>query len=32
MAQFLHGKKFHSLADVEVVVEEFWLPGNQGIG
>jgi hypothetical protein len=24
MAQFLHGKKFHSVADVEVVVQEFF--------
>jgi hypothetical protein len=26
MAQFLHGKKFQSVADVEVAVEEFLLP------
>jgi hypothetical protein len=24
MAQFLHGKKFQSLADVEVAIEEFF--------
>jgi hypothetical protein len=33
MAQFLHGKMFQSVADVEVAVEEFFaLPGIQGIG
>jgi hypothetical protein len=39
MAQFLHVKKFQSVADVEVAVEEFFaskdkvvLPGIQGIG
>jgi hypothetical protein len=26
MAQFLRGKKFQSVADVEVAVEEFLLP------
>jgi hypothetical protein len=26
MAQFLCGKKFQSVADVEVAVEEFFLP------
>jgi histone-lysine N-methyltransferase SETMAR len=40
MAQFLHGKKFQSVAGVEVAVEEIFaskdkrvvLPGIQGIG
>jgi histone-lysine N-methyltransferase SETMAR len=40
MAQSLRGKKFQSVADVEVAVEEFFsskdkrvvLPGIQGIG
>jgi hypothetical protein len=38
VAQFLRGKKFQSIADVEVAVEEFFaskdgmvLPGIQGI-
>jgi hypothetical protein len=39
MAQFLRGKNFQSVADVEVAVEEYFaskdrvvLPGVQGIG
>jgi hypothetical protein len=40
MAQYLHGKHFQSVADMEVAVEElfaskdkeWFLPGIQGIG